>query len=466
MSHAWYAEPRVAIIGSGLMGAGIAHVLAAGGSHVTLYDPNVEALPAALERIRAGVRLLGGDVDEVLARIDTQSELASAVTGAELVVEAGPEVLAVKQEIFEALGQLAPADAVLASNTSAIPIRQIAVRAHGRERVLGTHFWNPPHLVPLVEVVQSDATDPRHIEWTIALLERRGMRPVHVRADVPGFVGNRLQHALKREAIALVADGVCDAETLDTVVKQGFGARLGAIGPLEQADLGGLDLTLKIHEVVMPALDNTPEPHPLLVEKVARGELGVATGRGFRSWRLEEAQALTDHVNATLLDAARRRNATLEPTVTASGQGEGLWGLGGLWIIKVSAAQSGGSFSLIEVQMRRGCATPLHRHDADEETFIVLEGSLAVLVRERRVDAAPGDIVHLPAREVHAWRVESDLARFLIIATPQHEAFYRDASVPAPALTQPPDAGVLDLELLGAAARRHGVELLGPPPDY
>ncbi len=134
----------------------------------------------------------------------------------------------------------------------------------GRERVLGTHFWNPPHLVPLVEVVQSDETHPRHIEWTMALLIRCGLEPVHVRADVPGFVGNRLQHALKREAIALVAAGVCDAETLDTVVKHGFGARLGVIGPLEQADLGGLSLTLQIHEVVMPALDNTPEPHPLL----------------------------------------------------------------------------------------------------------------------------------------------------------------------------------------------------------
>ena len=116
--------------------------------------------------------------------------------------------------------------------------------------------------------------------------------------------------------------------------------------------------------------------------------------------------------------------------------------------------------------MQHGCATPLHRHTADDETFIVLQGSLALLVDDQRVDAGPGDIVHLPGGAIHAWRVESDIARFLIIATPQHEAFYRDASVPAPALSQPPDAGVLDLELIGAAARRHGVELLAPPPSY
>jgi 3-hydroxybutyryl-CoA dehydrogenase len=393
MSVSAGAEPRVAIIGSGVMGAGIALVLAAGGSPVTLYDPAAAALDAARDRIRSAAELLGADADALLAHLDTTTDLAAAAADAELIVEAGPEVLAVKQDIFEALGALAPVDAVLASNTSSIPIREIASRTRGPERALGTHFWHPPYLVPLVEVVQSEATDPRYVEWTIALLARRGMTPVHVRADVPGFVGNRLQHALKREAIALVAEGVCDAETLDTVVKQGFGARLGAIGPLEQADLGGLDLTLQIHEVVMPALDNTPEPHPLLRQKVGRGELGAQTGTGFRTWRPGEADTVRDRVNTALLDAAQRRRMAAiprEPTVAAADDGEALWGLGGLWIIKVSAAQTGGRFSLIEVRMQRGSATPLHRHDTDEETFIVLDGALALLVEDERVDAGPG----------------------------------------------------------------------------
>jgi 3-hydroxybutyryl-CoA dehydrogenase len=472
MTHGPVTEPRAAVVGSGVMGAAIALVLARGGSPVTLYDPVPEALEAAVQRIRHGAGLLGGDPDGPLAHLRTTTDLAAAVSRSQLVVEAGPEILDVKQEIFASVSEVAPPDAVLASNTSAIPIREIAARARGRERVLGTHFWNPPHLVPLVEVVQSDETDPRHIEWTIALLTRRGLSPVHVRADVPGFVGNRLQHALKREAIALVAGGVCDAETLDIIVKEGFGARLGAIGPLEQADLGGLALTLQIHEVVMPALDNTPEPHPLLREKVARGELGARTGSGFRRWAPGEAEALRARVDAALLEAARRRRrppgagAGPGPTITAADTGEALWGLGGLWIIRVSAAHTGGTFSLIEVRMVRGCATPLHRHDLDDETFIVLDGSLALLVGGERVDAGPGDIVHLPGGEAHAWRVESAQARFLIIATPQHEAFYRDASVPAPALRQPPNPGVLDLDVIRAAAARHGVELLAPPPSY
>lgn len=146
--------------------------------------------------------------------------------------------------------------------------------------------------------------------------------------------------------------------------------------------------------------------------------------------------------------------------------GEALWGLGGLWIIKVSAAATGGSFSLIEVRMTGGTGTPLHRHSADEETFIVLEGSLALLADGQRIDAGPGDIVYVAAGEPHAWRAESGLARFLIIATPQHEAFYRACCVLASSLVQPPDAGTIDLSVIVPAGHAHGVEILSPPPHY
>jgi 3-hydroxybutyryl-CoA dehydrogenase len=460
------AEPRVAIVGGGVMGASIALVLALGGSDIALFDPDPEALRRAQERIAAGTATLRGDPSATKERVRATSELAEAVADADLVIEAGPEDLTIKREIFAALERHAAPGAVLASNTSALPIHEIASAIESRERVLGTHFWNPPHLVPLVEVVQTIDTDPAHVEATIALLSRRGMTPVHVRADVPGFIGNRLQHALKREAIALVAEGVCDAETLDTVVTQGFGARLGAVGPLEQADLGGLGLTLAIHEVVMPALDNTPVPHPLLREKVAHGELGARTGQGFRRWRPGEADAARARIDGALLQAARRRGAPAGPTVAPVDEGDALWGLGGLWLIRVPAAATGGSFALIEARMTRGCGTPLHRHAEDDETFIVLSGSLALLVEGARVDAGPGDIVHLPGGAVHAWRSEAEEARFLIIATPEHEAFYRDASDPAQKLTQPPNAGTLDLERIGRSAARHGVELLAPPPEY
>jgi quercetin dioxygenase-like cupin family protein len=156
----------------------------------------------------------------------------------------------------------------------------------------------------------------------------------------------------------------------------------------------------------------------------------------------------------------------LGPTIATADDGEPLWGLGGLWIVKVSAAQTGGSLSLLEVRMQRGVGTPLHRHDDDDETFIVVEGNLALLVGGQRVDAGPGDMVHLPGGEVHAWRVASELARFLIIATPQHEAFYRECCTPAPAFTQPPDAGQIDLSIIIPAGRRHGVQIISPPPSY
>ena len=154
------------------------------------------------------------------------------------------------------------------------------------------------------------------------------------------------------------------------------------------------------------------------------------------------------------------------PTVALPDQGEARWGLGGLWIVRVSAAQTGGTFSLLEVRMVRGCATPLHRHDEDDETFIVLDGQLALLVQGERVDAGPGAVVHLPGGEVHAWRSESDEARFLVIATPQHEAFYRECCTPAPAPTQPPDAGQIDLSIIIPAGERHGVQIISPPPAY
>ncbi len=148
----------------------------------------------------------------------------------------------------------------------------------------------------------------------MALLDRIGMKPVHVAADVPGFVGNRLQHALKREAIALVANGVCTAETVDTVTRFGFGRRLGIVGPLEQSDLTGLELTLAIHETLIPDLDRTPGPHPLLVEKVRWGETGAAAGQGFRTWAPGEAEARRAEISRDLAPTSPRPAATPAPT--------------------------------------------------------------------------------------------------------------------------------------------------------
>lgn len=274
---------RIAVVGAGMMGHGLAQVFAEAGHPVAIHDPHPGALASVRARIAANLELLERDV-QATDRVTLHGDLGSAVADAEFVFEAAREKLPVKQAIFAQLEQLAPAHAILATNTSVMPIRQIAARVRSAGRVVGTHWWNPPFLIPLVEVVQADQTRAETVDRTMALLRDAGKEPVHVQRDVPGFVGNRLQHALWREAFALVADGVCDAETVDQVVKASFGRRLGVMGPLETADYIGLDLTLDIHEHILPDLDRTPGPSPYLRELVQRGHLGMKTGRGFRGW--------------------------------------------------------------------------------------------------------------------------------------------------------------------------------------
>ena len=277
---------RAAVIGAGLMGHGIAQVLALGGHDVVVHDPVPEALDTVADRIAANLDALGIDADP---DVELEADLERAANGADWVFEAAPEDLGLKRELFERLDAVAPPGAVLATNTSVMRVGDVAARARARGRIVGTHWWNPPFLVPLVEVVQGPETETATIERTMALLASLGKTPVHVRRDVAGFVGNRLQHALWREAFDLVDKGVCDPETIDTVLKEGFGRRLPVLGPMENADLVGLDLTLAIHEYVLPELDPPSEPSPGLRERVARGDLGIKTGAGFRTWSASDA---------------------------------------------------------------------------------------------------------------------------------------------------------------------------------
>jgi 3-hydroxybutyryl-CoA dehydrogenase len=231
-----------------------------------------------------------------VSNVSGHSSVAEAVADADFVFEAGPENLAVKQRIFANIEAVAPPQAILASNTSVIPITQIMADLKHGGRALGTHWWNPPYLVPLVEVIKTPSTTAAAVEAMTALLTAAGKTAVIVEKDVPGFVGNRLQHALWREAISLVEHGVCDARTVDTVVKSGFGRRLAVLGPLENADLVGLDLTLAIHRTVLADLDRTPGPLPLLEGLVTEGKLGMKTGEGFQRWTAERQAALRKRV--------------------------------------------------------------------------------------------------------------------------------------------------------------------------
>jgi 3-hydroxybutyryl-CoA dehydrogenase len=299
-------EPRIAVIGAGLMGHGIAQVFALAGHDVTITDAHAPTLASAKERILANLRDLGDDVSAV-ERVRCCGDLVESVSGAGFIVEAVREELGVKQQLFAEIERAARPDAVLASNTSVIPITAIMGGLANRERALGTHWWNPPYLVPLVEVIGTEWTSAATIAFTMRLHAEISKTPVHVRKDVPGFVGNRLQHALWREAISLVENDICDAETVDTVIKAAFGRRLAVLGPLENADLVGTDLTLAIHQTVLPAIDARPGPSPYLEKLVAQGKLGMKSGHGFFTWTPERQAELRLRV-IRHLKAARRND--------------------------------------------------------------------------------------------------------------------------------------------------------------
>jgi 3-hydroxybutyryl-CoA dehydrogenase len=294
---------KIAVIGAGLMGHGIALTMARAGHPVTVHDPVEAARAAVRQRIADSLALLGEHPETIaliLGRISVSDTLAGAVSQAQAVFEAAPEKMALKQAIFAEVEAHAPDDAILASNTSVMPITQIMSGLTRKERALGTHWWNPPHLIPLVEVIKTEWTHEPVVDVMMGLLGSAGKTPVRVAKDVPGFIGNRLQHALWREAISLVERGICDAASVDTVIKSCFGRRLAVLGPLENADLVGLDLTLDIHAQVLADLEDRHGPSPLLEEMVASGRLGMKSGEGFYAWTPEEASAVRARVSTHL----------------------------------------------------------------------------------------------------------------------------------------------------------------------
>ena len=253
---------RIAVVGAGLMGAGLSRLFRSVGWSVSVYDSNPQAL-AALKDVRHA------------------ASLAEMAQGATFVIEAASERLDVKHAIFAELAQVTDATTILASNSSVIPVADITADLDddSASRTIGMHFWNPPDIIPLVEVIAGPRSDPDKIERAMAMLRAAGKEPIHVRRDtVPG---NRLQHALWREAMALVDEGVCTPQDVDTIVRRSFGLRLPVLGPLETADMVGLTLTSQIHEVVLQTLSNRTGPSAGLTDRVEQGRLGALTGEGF-----------------------------------------------------------------------------------------------------------------------------------------------------------------------------------------
>jgi 3-hydroxybutyryl-CoA dehydrogenase len=279
------------VLGSGTMGPGIAATLALGGVTTTLVSRTGEGAARGAARADACLAhlmeagLVGPtDRDAARARIDVSADLDAAAARADLIVESIPEQMALKQELFRHLDAITGRDAVLASNTSGLSITELASSCARPERVLTTHFWNPPHLMPLVEIVRGAKTDPSLAEAVKALVSRCGKIPVMVKKDRPGQLGNRMQMAMVREAVHIVAEGIADPEDVDLAARLGFGLRLPAYGVLEHQDLVGLELGHAVCEYVARDLFNEPHAPSLYQQKLAAGASGAASGRGFHDW--------------------------------------------------------------------------------------------------------------------------------------------------------------------------------------
>lgn len=282
-----------AVAGAGAMGHGIAEVLARTQPEVWLYDPDAAALDRALALVRESLERLERHglitpqtARETPARLRTTTDLARAAERSWLVVEAAPERLEVKQELFAELDRLAPEDALLATNTSSFTIAQVAARvaARRRSRLLGSHFFLPAQIVPLVEVSRTADTGDAAVERVYSLWQRCGKVPIRVRRDVSGYVGNRLQRALMREALAQVAERLASAEDVDRAVRYGFGLRFLVRGPLAQRDVAGLDLAARV-QINVEERERLDAGRRYLLELAAAGHHGLKSGRGLLDWQ-------------------------------------------------------------------------------------------------------------------------------------------------------------------------------------
>jgi 3-hydroxybutyryl-CoA dehydrogenase len=304
---------RVAVIGLGMLGRGIARVAATAGFAVNAYDHDPGVNRRAVD-----------DLQSHRLNVRMTSSIEEAVTGADYMIEAVIEDLAIKQRVFAQAGIAAPA-AILMSNSSCLPIGEIAAETPNPERAIGTHWFNPPELIPPVEVISGPRTDPAIVARVTAFTKRLGKIPVLVARDVPGFVGNRLQHALSREAFAQVSDGILDAQSVDTIVSNTIGQRLAVCGPLAEIDRLGTGVADAELDEILPLINRDPLPARLLREKVARGELGAKTGIGFFEWPPGKRERVAADLAAYL---TRRVTEPSSPSPSLAEFGAGLSGTG------------------------------------------------------------------------------------------------------------------------------------------
>ena len=291
------ALKTVAVIGNGIIGHGITQIFAAAGKDVVMIGRDQGSLErakgkiaASLEQFAAHDLIARAAIPAILARIKTSIALEDAAP-AQLVIEAVTEDLPLKLEIFGKLDRICPPPAVLGSS-SGQPASALIAQVKHPERVIATHFWYPPQLIPLVEVCAGPRTAPEVTRWVCAALKDAGKEPAVIDKEIPGFIGNRLQFAMLREAWALWASGAASAEAIDTVVRNSFGRRVGITGPIESADAGGLYTMYHFGKSLIPHLDVAPEPAKAVADLVAAGANGIANGKGVYDWSQRDGGAL------------------------------------------------------------------------------------------------------------------------------------------------------------------------------
>lgn len=278
-------QKRAVVIGGGTMGADVAAIFADAGMGVDIVQRPGKTRDSLLERVARSVTELGGARPDI-ALHDALRDVSWPQAG--IVVESVKEDLALKQRFFAEIEKLAPPDIALTSNSSSFPISQIAARLKSARRMLGLHFFMPAHMVPLVEVVRSDATDPAVAQAVFDLMRQLHRKPVMVAKDIPGFLANRMQHALMREAWSLIERGIATPEDVDIAVRFGFGFRYVAAGPILQKEMSGLDVNYLASSTVFPDLCNDAVPAAKLAAKVKSGEIGMKSGKGFYDWPAEK----------------------------------------------------------------------------------------------------------------------------------------------------------------------------------
>ena len=298
---------NILICGAGMMGKNIGFVFASNPDFkVGLYDLYPTDVEAGIrtntrQLVEKGV-LTEQELAERLSRISFTSDIDSdLVKDADLIIEAVFEDMGIKRETFAKLEARCRPDTIFCTNSSVMSPSEISAQLKHRERFVGTHFWNPGHLIPLVEVVKSDASSEETAQTVMEVLRSVGKRPVLCKKDVPGFIANRMQHALWREAISIVEHGIADAATVDEAVRYSFGLRLPQLGPMENADMVGTDLTYNIHDYILRDLEDSHEPSPLLKQLRDEGKIGFKTGEGFQKWTPEQVAQSNAELNEYLI---------------------------------------------------------------------------------------------------------------------------------------------------------------------